>query len=659
MIVSNFTPGSAGALQGVDLLARATKAPQQDGGTSSFSDFLGASDRVDAPVPAVREARLPARTGAPVTARENSFENSTGAEATQTLTQALGDTGGSAGSAAPAGLDDAPPLFRDPRLDDPAELALEAAAIALAAALMQKPQVALPLPLVVDESQPEGGLQQGGSQAQPDGQANGAEAPLPASVSLPSVLPVSGGTQPALSAVTAAPVPSAQKTQTVRVVLPRTQSPEQLQQAAVTLGENPAAAAAVAPSIVPSIVLTAKPDQAVALAAAGAGLPFSQHLESLPVSVGTAVLAQAVPAEANQTSSQLAGELFQSSLNPLQPTESSRSEGNSDAEFLASALPVDPAAAFFAAQASQQQTPAKSGTTLADTAAGELESESASAELEVGLDTKPEDLGLLRKEMQGSAAEGHSKQIKTPVSWGNRADTSVLKTSAEADSEVGTFGAEEGDVQREASSVLARSEESSTPITVEGEALTSVVSPAADNLGATASQSGTGARSVHQTASRPAVLPPVQAKASELFNVVQNALERARSENPSHLAVEITLDDGSSFGLEVRMSASGLQASFRSESQPLLKVLENQWAGFLARESADSKVVSAAFEGRSGFGEFSNNGSTAGERRQQFEDSASAAFLANENSDGVASGKPQAEAVRKDLGATGGMALYA
>jgi hypothetical protein len=459
--------------------------------------------------------------------------------------------------------------------------------------------------------------------------------------------------------VAAAPVPAAQKTPTVRVALPRTQPHEQLQQAAVSLGENPSAAAAVASSIVPSIVLTAKPDQAVALAAAGAGLPFSQHLESLPVSVGPAVLAQAGPAEGTQTSSQLAGELLRSSLNPLQPTESSRSEANSDAEFLASALPVDPAAAFFAAQASQQQTPAKSGTMLADTAAGELESESASAELEAGLDTKPEDLGLLRKETQGSAAEGHSKQIKTPVSGGNRADTSVLKTSAEADSEVGTFGAEEGSVQREASSVLARSEESSTPITVEGEALTSVVSPAADNLGATASQSGTGARSVHQTASRPAVLPPVQAKASELFNVVQNALERARSENPSHLAVEITLDDGSSFGLEVRMSASGLQASFRSESQPLLKVLENQWAGFLARESADSKVVSAAFEGRSGFGEFSNNGSTAGERRQQFEDSASAAFLANENSDGVASGKPQAEAVRKDLGANGGMALYA
>jgi hypothetical protein len=151
----------------------------------------------------------------------------------------------------------------------------------------------------------------------------------------------------------------------------------------------------------------------------------------------------------------------------------------------------------------------------------------------------------------------------------------------------------------------------------------------------------------------------VHTKSSELFNVVQNALERARSENPSHLAVEITLEDGSSFGLEVRMNASGLQASFRSESQPLLKALENSWAGFLAKESADSKVVSAAFEGRSGSGEFSNNGSTAGERREQFEDSASAAFLANQDGGGAAPQKPQSEAARKDLGATGGMALYA
>jgi hypothetical protein len=141
--------------------------------------------------------------------------------------------------------------------------------------------------------------------------------------------------------------------------------------------------------------------------------------------------------------------------------------------------------------------------------------------------------------------------------------------------------------------------------------------------------------------------------------VVQSALERARSENPSHLAVEITLEDGSSFGLEVRMSASGLQASFRSESQPLLKALENSWAGFLAKESAEAKVVSAAFEGRSGFGEFSENSSNAGERRQQFEDSASAAFLSGQGGRGALAEKPQAEAAGRGSEANGGMALYA
>jgi hypothetical protein len=123
--------------------------------------------------------------------------------------------------------------------------------------------------------------------------------------------------------------------------------------------------------------------------------------------------------------------------------------------------------------------------------------------------------------------------------------------------------------------------------------------------------------------------------------------------------VEVTLDDGSSFGLEVRMSASGLQASFRSESQPLLKALESNWAVYLAKETADAKVVSAAFEGRSGFGGFSNEGSNAGERRQQLEDNASAASLAGRDARDSRAEKPQVESSSKNLASTGGMALYA
>jgi len=152
-------------------------------------------------------------------------------------------------------------------------------------------------------------------------------------------------------------------------------------------------------------------------------------------------------------------------------------------------------------------------------------------------------------------------------------------------------------------------------------------------------QNGAVDRPAHEAASRPVVLPPVHVKSGELASVVQSALERARSQNPSHLAVEITLEDGSSFGLEVRMSASGLQAAFRSESQPLLKALENNWAGFVAKETAEARVVSAAFEGRSGFGEFSDSGSNAGERRQQFEDSASAARLSAQDRGTLQNGK--------------------
>ena len=107
------------------------------------------------------------------------------------------------------------------------------------------------------------------------------------------------------------------------------------------------------------------------------------------------------------------------------------------------------------------------------------------------------------------------------------------------------------------------------------------------------------------------------------------------------------------------MGASGLQASFRSESQPLLKVLESNWAGFLAKETAESKVVSAAFEGRSGFGEFSNNGSGAGERRQQFEDNSAAALLGSRDRIPSPPTASVGEAEKKLSSPEGGMAVYA
>jgi hypothetical protein len=132
--------------------------------------------------------------------------------------------------------------------------------------------------------------------------------------------------------------------------------------------------------------------------------------------------------------------------------------------------------------------------------------------------------------------------------------------------------------------------------------------------------------------SKPTVLPPVQVKAGDVWKTVQDAVQRARSENPNHLAVEVRLEDGSSLGLELRMSSAGLQASFRSESQTLLKSIETQWNGFVTKESSELKVVNAAFEGRSDFGagNFSDGGTSGGERRQQMENAAAAASLGRE-----------------------------
>ena len=659
MIVSNFTPSSPSALQSVDLLARAPKAEQNDGATSSFSDLLGASDRADAPVVVAREPRPAPRAAAPSVGSKSATAPALGGGQPQPAPSALSSEAPAA-PATPVGLDDAPPLLRDPRLDDPAELALEAAAIAMAAGLLQTTPQLAPTLVVADEPQLEGGSEKASSQTLADAEQPGVVAAPP--VALASSIPVVGSNTLTPSSADTAPVSPEPKTLPARIAISRVQTSQQPQPARVFLSEDAPAAASVVPTVVPIVTVTAKPAQAVALAASGAGLAISQQLEALPALQKGAVQLDSALVSSNegaQTSGQIALELSESALSQTVASAPLAPQALPDAELLASQLPANPAAAFFAAQASQQQPPAKAEPLVADSRADELGSEATPGELQAGLDAKFEDLGLVRKETQGAAVEGRSKQVEAPVSSARAASAPEAESLAEAGPEVGTFGAREGLVQREISPALARSRDLSTPVTFEGEASSSSASPALDAANVAPSQSGMVARPAHETASRPTVLPPVQAKASELFNVVQSALERARSENPSHLAVEITLEDGSSFGLEVRMSASGLQASFRSESQPLLKALENSWAGFLAKESAEAKVVSAAFEGRSGFGEFSENSSNAGERRQQFEDNASSAFLSSQDGRGALAEQPQAEAARRELGATGGMALYA
>lgn len=117
-----------------------------------------------------------------------------------------------------------------------------------------------------------------------------------------------------------------------------------------------------------------------------------------------------------------------------------------------------------------------------------------------------------------------------------------------------------------------------------------------------------------------------------LWKTVADAVQRVRSENPSHLAVDLRLADGHSISLELRMGQAGLQASFKSESQSLLKALETQWTAFVDRTSAEPvKVVSTVFESRTGPDWSSGGGGDANEKRQAFEDSSAAAALAAEN----------------------------
>jgi hypothetical protein len=95
------------------------------------------------------------------------------------------------------------------------------------------------------------------------------------------------------------------------------------------------------------------------------------------------------------------------------------------------------------------------------------------------------------------------------------------------------------------------------------------------------------------------------------------------------------MDDGSTLGVELRMSSSGLQASFRSESQTLLRSIEAQWTAFVSKETADARVTSAVFENRSTFGGSTDSGTSGGERREQMEDALSASSLGRMGQFGV------------------------
>ena len=187
----------------------------------------------------------------------------------------------------------------------------------------------------------------------------------------------------------------------------------------------------------------------------------------------------------------------------------------------------------------------------------------------------------------------------------------------------GTLGANEESVSKESLVLQNLSSEEDSSVVLRSEAASPDLTEANTPVPALASTTP----QVYGADSKPKVLPTVHTKAGEVWRTVHDAVQRARSENPNHLAVEVRLDDGSSLGVELRMGAEGLQASFRSESQTLLKSIENQWNGFVTKESSNLKVVHAAFEGRSsfGWGGLSDGSANGGERRQQFEDAAASA----------------------------------
>ncbi len=225
--------------------------------------------------------------------------------------------------------------------------------------------------------------------------------------------------------------------------------------------------------------------------------------------------------------------------------------------------------------------------------------------------------------------------IKVAQPQNSRISTATTKPAAAS----GTLGANEKGVLKDLTVLSAPTLEETAPAKNQD----SVLSAAADktHLAQVPAPFADGARPLAEVNSKPAVLPPVVVKGNEVWKVVTDALQRARSENPSHLAVEIRMEDGSTLGLEVRMSSTGLQASFRSESQTLLKNLEAQWTGFVAKESPDAKVTAAVFESRSGFGNSTETSSNGGERRQQMEDSAASASLSRGSLSGKSTQSPE------------------
>ena len=340
----------------------------------------------------------------------------------------------------------------------------------------------------------------------------------------------------------------------------------------------------------------------------------SVPLTPAQVSVSTAALSN------SQVQSAVASQPVQSSTNAVSPLvqEQAQPLTNAVGEF------------FAAAQEAARNAPKADASNLGALGTAYASSVSSQPQVSAVVTAQSQTSGDQTQNGNSSNSQGHSNAQTAQSLPQNAAPASNSAPDHSAlapETKHGTLGANSGVVTKENT---APQEPSTLETTLVSSGETA--SRAVDNSLSDAPVAVPVHVHTSEVESKPTVLPPVQVKAGEVWKTVQDAVQRARSENPNHLSVEVRLEDGSTLGVELRMSSAGLQASFRSESQTLLKSIETQWNGFVTKESADFKVVNAAFEGTSNFGSgnFSENGTSGGDRRQQMENNAASASLSRD-----------------------------
>jgi hypothetical protein len=134
------------------------------------------------------------------------------------------------------------------------------------------------------------------------------------------------------------------------------------------------------------------------------------------------------------------------------------------------------------------------------------------------------------------------------------------------------------------------------------------------------SPSFTAARAMQERTFRPVVSESASSPVNvPLWREISDVVRRVSSQDPSHLAMNLRLSDGSVVDLDLRVVNSGLHATFKTESRELLATLESRWSEFMERNHPNLRLVSSVFEGNVGLDlGFSHNGN--GQQRETLED---------------------------------------